>query len=294
MIKSMTAYAARTFEKEGLSVSVELRTYNSRYLDFVLRLPTQYRYFENKLKQLLSERLCRGRVEVALLVKDEQPPETALFEVDMEKAKAYCRALENLRETLDIPTPVSIELFTRNETFIRALEPETTGEREEVCIREAVHCCLDDLDAMRQQEGRNMSEDLAMRLNTIKALVADIQRQSEGVVKYYYERMQERIKEIIDSPEFLDEGRIVQEAAIMADKSDISEEIVRAESHIKQFRETMESGEPCGRKLNFLLQEFNREFNTIGAKTSLSGISEKVVEAKTELEKLREQVQNIE
>ncbi len=290
----MTAYAARTIERDGLSVSVEIRTYNSRYLDFVLRLPPPYRYFENKIKQFISERVCRGRIEVALLVKDVSPQESALFEVDIKKAKAYYNAFEQLRETLGIEIPLNIEIFTRNETFIKTLEPETPGEREEACIQEATSCCLEDLEAMRRQEGQSMADDLTARLNITETLVADIQGLSLDAVGHCYERLQERIAELVNNPALLDENRIAQEAAIMADKSDISEEIVRAESHIKQFRKTMESGVPCGRKLNFLLQEFNREFNTIGAKTSLSGISEKVVEAKTELEKLREQVQNIE
>lgn len=147
---------------------------------------------------------------------------------------------------------------------------------------------------MREKEGAFMATDLAGRLDCIEAMVVAIEAQADGLVDACYERLKNRIETLLNGNSIADEGRIAQEAAIIADKSDVSEEIVRARSHIEQFRAAMKAEDPCGRKLNFLLQEFNREFNTMGAKTGNIGISENVVAAKTELEKLREQIQNVE
>ncbi len=294
MIKSMTAYAEKSRNVDGLAVSLEIRTYNSRYLDFVFRLPGSYRYLENTIKQWVAERIGRGRVEIVLAVTDERSASAPLFQVDYPRAQAYYEALLALQQKLGIADAPRLELFARNEEFINPLEPEKPGKEEAAYIRDVFYACLDDLEQMRQQEGRHLAADLAARVDTIAGIVDGIRQQSADLVRHYYERLQERIAAILDGGNIADEGRLIQEAAIMADKSDISEELVRAESHIHQFRTTMAAKEPCGRKLNFLLQEFNREFNTIGAKAGLPEISKKVVEAKTELEKLREQVQNIE
>lgn len=298
MIKSMTAYAEKTKDVDGLQVTAEIRTYNSRYLDFVPRLPGPYRYLENSIKQAMSERISRGRVEVFLFIKDGRPQATTLFAVDEARALAYRDALQTLRAALGIEDPLRLSLFTRPDEFIKTADPEKPGEEEGALVLAVVNDCLDDLDIMRQQEGQHLAEDMASRIDIIEATVKIIAEKAAGLTDYYRTRITERLAELLDRPGTtgagLDESRLAQEVAILADKSDISEEIVRAESHINQFRETLKSDEPCGRKLNFLLQEFNREFNTIGSKSGLVDISEKVVAAKTELEKLREQVQNIE
>lgn len=294
MINSMTAYAEKTTEHEGLTVSVELKAYNSRYLDPLLRMPPAYRSFENQIKQLIAARISRGRVEFSLSVCDDRPSSVPAYHVDKARAAACCDALRTLQSETGIEGPIPMELVARTEGVITATEPDTPGDFEWGCIQATLNTALEALDSMRQTEGTFMAKDMTARLDRIESTVAAIEAASEGLVDACYERLKTRIETLLNGTGAVDEGRIAQEAAIVADKSDISEEIVRAKSHIDQFRSAMASSEPCGRKLNFLLQEFNREFNTMGAKTGNINISEKVVAAKTELEKLREQVQNVE
>ncbi|MDY6905644.1 MAG: YicC/YloC family endoribonuclease [Thermodesulfobacteriota bacterium] len=294
MIKSMTAYAEKTMERDGFTVTVELKTYNSRYLDPVLRMPSAYRSFENQIKQLIAENICRGRVEFFLTITDERPSAVPIYHVDKARATACYDALCELQAETGIEGDIPIDLVARTEGVITTAEPVNPGDAEWRHIAETLKAALDALNDMRATEGAFMGKDLAARLDRIEAMVVAIETQSEGLVDACYQRLQERITTLLQGTGALDENRIAQEVAMIADKSDVSEEIVRAKSHIDQFRSAMAENEPCGRKLNFLLQEFNREFNTMGSKTGNVDISEHVVAAKTELEKLREQVQNVE
>ena len=294
MIKSMTAYAEKTVATEHLTVACEIRTYNSRYLDIIPRIPAIYRSYENDLKQHIAGRIQRGRVEIGLTTAAGDAEDRCRFVVDPARADSYYQALSQLQERFGWKDVITLEMVARAEGVIRSEEFQASGEDDWPLIAEAVDGALTGIEEMRRQEGRVLAEDLMARLDVIQATVAYIKARSEGLTEDIYRRLQERITALTRDMVELDPARIAQEAALYADRADISEEIVRAESHVVQFKSAMASEEPCGRKLNFLLQEFNREFNTMGSKTGNPEISEKVVAVKTELEKIREQVQNIE
>lgn len=293
MIKSMTAYAAAERRSEAATVSVEIRTVNSRYLDLTLRLPALLQPLEERVKSRIGGRIARGRVEVRVQVED--PSEAAAaFEVDETKAAAYRRALDDLKNRFDLPGEVSLEMMAGVPGMIRLTEAETDVEPVWAVTAEALDAALDDLEAMRRKEGAFTAADLAERLDAIEAAIDQIAAESEGLLDHYRDRLSTRIAALTRGLVEIDPSRIAQEAAFLADRSDISEEISRARSHVAQFRAILADGEPAGRKLNFLLQEFNREFNTMGSKTGSTDVSHIVVQLKSELEKIREQVQNIE
>jgi len=293
MIKSMTAYAGADKNEDSLNVQIEIRTYNSRHLDMKMRLSPGYLPIEEKLKTLIAETVARGRVEVKVVIRDEA--ETSfLYEVDAGKARAFHKAIGELNDILGISGHFPYDLMVSRGEVIRPAETERDIPRAwkvvEPCVREA----LASLNGMRLREGAYIAEDFAMRLERIEGHLVDIRENSHGLLELYQNRLRERIARLTKDVVKIDAGRIEQEAALLADKSDISEEIVRAGSHIEQFRAIMAEDKPSGQKLNFLLQELNREFNTIGSKTGSADVSHLVVEVKSELEKLREQVQNIE
>jgi uncharacterized protein (TIGR00255 family) len=294
MIRSMTAFAETKTERNGFIVGSEIRAYNSRYLDVSIRLPLRYRHCEGDLKQMISQSIQRGRIEMAVHIRDEREQPSARYEVDAAKALGYYNALVKLRDTLHLNSEIPLDLVVRAEGVITTLEPETPGEFEWNCIRESVDMTIQALNEMRRKEGAFLAADLSARIDGLAAIVSFVRSQSADLMAEYYERIKERISGLIGEMVEIDETRIAQEAAFYVDKADISEEIVRAESHLEQFEKAMGDDLPCGRKLNFLLQEFNREFNTMGSKTGNPEVSEKVVAAKIELEKLREQVQNVE
>ncbi len=295
MIKSMTAYAEHTAGAGGVSVSVEIRTYNSRFLDVTIRLPANCRHFEPFIKEWVTDSLSRGRVEVFLNMNGK-PDGTnqPMFVVDRERAVACHAALEELRDTVGLSGAVPLDLVAGFDGVITQPEPEKPGEHELALVREAVLAALEGVNAMREKEGAFLADDLSRRIDLLEKNLDSIEGLSTGLVNTCFDRLKERIGAILEDMVELDEARLLQEAAIHADRCDISEEIVRARSHINQFRAAIAGKDACGRKLNFLLQELNREVNTLGSKSSDSRVSTMVVEMKAELEKIREQVQNIE
>jgi uncharacterized protein (TIGR00255 family) len=225
----------------------------------------------------------------------EDRSEAALsYDIDETKAEAYQNALLRLKNTLNLSGDIPLDLVASAHGIIKPAEtirdPETDWPIVSACLDQA----LDELIAMRRKEGAFMADDLASRLDFVKSALTDIETSASDITAQYRQRLLERITKLTEGQVVLDETRIAQEAAILADRSDISEEIVRSGSHIAQFRDIMAGDDPAGRKLNFLLQEFGREFNTMGAKAGSAAISHKIVEVKSELEKMREQVQNIE
>jgi uncharacterized protein (TIGR00255 family) len=293
MIKSMTAFARADAKEETLTVLIEIRAYNSRHLDLVLRIPQPYIMLENKVKTVISEWVTRGRIEVSLQIRDTAN-DAYVFEANLPRAKAYHRALEQLKSSFKIAGDIPLDLLAGAGDIIIAGDvdkhPDTFWPAIEKCLIRA----LKDLDAMRRQEGQYLADDLTRRMNYVKQGILNIEQESSDLVSHYQERLKTRIEALTRGLVELDPDRIALEAALLADKVDISEEIVRACSHIEQFHGIVDSDKPAGRKLNFLLQELNREINTIGAKTGKALVSHLVVDVKTELEKIREQVQNIE
>ena len=293
MIKSMTAFARAETKGETLMVLIEIRAYNSRYLDLVLRLPQHYTILENKVKAIISDWVTRGRLEVSIQIRDTSN-EAVTFEANLPRAKAYHRALEQLKSSFNIAGDIPLELLASAGDIIIAGEVDKKPDKFWPAIEECLLRALNDVDAMRRQEGQYLADDLTRRVKYIKQCILNIEQESSDLVSHYQDRLKNRIEALTKGLVELDPERIAQEAALLADKVDISEEIVRACSHIEQFFSIIDSDEPTGRKLNFLLQEINREINTIGAKTGKALVSHLVVDVKTELEKIREQVQNIE
>ena len=293
MIKSMTGFADCKMELNDISAFVEIRSYNSKHLDIALRTSYLYRSFEGKIKDLVSNKITRGRIEINLRVVNASENIYA-FDVNTGKAKSYHAALVKLKSLLDLPGQISLELLIGAGEMIKPAEVETDMAEEWILIDKAVNQALLDIDIMRQREGNFIAADFKKRLQYLRDSVDKIENESSELILFYQERLKERIAFLTKGVVEIDPGRIAQEASFLADKSDISEEIVRANSHIEQFITIMNSDEPAGRKLNFLLQEFNREFNTMGSKAGNTKVSHIIVEVKSELEKLREQVQNVE
>lgn len=293
MLKSMTAYARAENRSEQYEAVTEIRSYNSKNLDIALHCGRPYLPLEERIKAAVAAQVHRGRVELRIDIK-ELGDDGQAFEIDWPRANAYCDALQRLQRELNLPGGVSLDLLINAGGVIKPTEKERDLDPVwsvvEVCLLEA----LSALDRMRQREGEALAADFRRRLEDIENQLDMIRKASDGLLGIYQTKLLERIHILTQGNVDIDPGRIAQEAAFLADRSDISEEIVRAASHLEQFRRIVDGEEPAGRKLNFLLQEFNREFNTMGAKTSRTEIAHRVVDLKSELEKIREQVQNIE
>ena len=294
MLKSMTAYAFVERQDGDLTVSAEIRSYNSRYLDVVLRLPPGYAGFEDKLKGIVSAAMERGRVELRITVQDNSPQACA-FQVDFQRAEAYRTAVSQLNTHLKLGSEtLSLEFLSGVPGVIQPADVRGDADARWALTEVTVGEALAELNRMRLKEGEFTGRDLSQRLDFIDGHLNDIESAAADMVIQYRDKLRSRIETLTQGLVEIDPSRLAQEAAIVADRSDISEEIVRARSHVQQFRALMESDEPAGKKLNFLLQEFNREFNTMGAKVGLAALAHVIVDIKSEIEKLREQVQNIE
>jgi uncharacterized protein (TIGR00255 family) len=289
----MTAYASSENTKDQLTVSIEIRSYNSRYLDIFLRAPHGYLCLEDKIKSMISDNVSRGRIEIKLQITDDSEDAYG-FDIDEPKALAYINVLSKLKNKFNINADISLDLLVNTGGVIKPVE---TSKDMDICwdsIKTRLSTALDDLNAMRKKEGDFIAKDFTNRLDFIEKSIGQIKKDSGNLLSHYQERLKERIAALTKGLIDIDPARIAQEAAFFADRSDISEEILRVESHMKEFRAIMDSEESAGRKLNFLLQEFSREFNTMGAKAGNSNVSHTIVTVKSELEKIREQVQNIE
>ena len=293
MIKSMTGYAIAEKVGEQFDATVEIRSYNSRHLDIVLRGLQGYNGLEDRVKAIINDRLVRGRIEIKIKVSE---PENAavVFEIDQPKAAAFLDAVRQLQNEYEVSGSASIDLLIGTGGVLRPVQTELDLEIIWPVLEKCLVEALDNLNKMRTREGDYISSDLEGRLDRVADLLDQISTSAEGLLDHYQNRLKERLSALTRGTVELDEARVTQEAAFLADRSDISEEIVRAGSHIAQFRQYMAAPEACGRKLNFLLQELNREFNTMGAKVGNASTAHLIVEAKSEFEKIREQVQNIE
>jgi len=293
MIKSMTGFARSEKIEEPVEIMTEIRSYNSKNLDINLRIPHDYLLLEEKIKRFISDRISRGRIEIRIEVKNNVNNNRE-FDIDEEKATAYYNALMRLKNFLKIDSGIPFDIIAGAEGVIKPAVIVKNVEAEWPLIKDALEDAVCRLDEMRLKEGEFIAGDFTTRFEGIEKSLRHIENESRDLSFYYKERLKERISLLAGDNVDLDAGRIAQEAAFLADRCDISEEIVRARSHISQFYLIMNSGEPAGRKMNFLLQELNREFNTIGSKTEKAIVSHTVVDVKSEIEKIREQVQNIE
>ncbi len=292
MISSMTGYGRGEVSKNRTSVVVEIRTVNSRYLEVNLRIPGSLSMRENEMKEIIRKSLSRGKINVSVTISRGNDTETPL-RINEPAAKAYHALLTSLRKSLKIRDEVTLDHLLK---FPEVLETDGAGDLDEAewtLARQALAKALEGTAKMRSKEGMELKKDVVARLRFIEKKVGDIEKRSGARVPEEKERMRLRLAELIEERSVIDEKRLEQELAIYADKLDMTEECVRFRSHMTFFRTTMEEESP-GRKLNFLVQEMNREVNTMGSKANDATIAQTVVVVKEELEKIREQLQNIE
>lgn len=295
MVKSMTGYGRAREVRNGRSITVEVRSVNNRYLDCTIKMPRAYIFAEDGLKSLVQKYVSRGKVDVFVTVENQGAEETVVT-LNEPLVKSYLDALRHLMQlgggyispeigcAADVARLPDVLTVTKAEEDLETLSEDLCAVLEET---------LKAHTAMREKEGARLAEDIRRRLDTLEALTQLVEARSPQTVAEYREKLLARMQEVLQSTT-IDEGRILTEAAIFADKVAVDEETVRLRSHLGQLREMLESGVPVGRKLDFLIQEVNRESNTIGSKCSDLQIARDVVELKAEIEKIREQVQNIE
>ncbi|MDI9505712.1 MAG: YicC family protein [Clostridiales bacterium] len=291
-MRSMTGYGRSMVRRDGRELTVELKSVNHRFLDIYFRMPRFFGFAEDTIRKLLSSRLSRGHVDVFMTYRNLREDARAV-RADRALYLAYAKALEDMIGMCgSIPDDRSLMKLAMLPDVLVVTEAEEDLEALNALIAEAVTGALDILVAMREREGESLKEDLSERLARLEQMRQEIGSRYPDTVKEYEERLRQRIEELLDVP--VDQTRLLQEVAIMADRSAISEELVRLDSHFAQMREMLENGQAVGRKLDFLVQELNREVNTISSKSQDIHITRLVVAGKAEIEKIREQTQNVE
>lgn len=292
MIKSMTGFGRAVNEIDGYVITVELRSVNHRYFDFSSRVPRQYGFLDEKLKSYINSRVSRGKVECNVFI-EALDTETANVVVNKTLAGAYVKALKEIATEYDLKEDFGASTISRFNDVLVLRKEEEDEEKLWGYVKDVCSSAIDKFVEMREVEGAKMRDDIFSRGQFILDCVSYIEERSPQTVKEYNDKLIERVHELIGDVT-LDEARIIQEVAIYADKVAVAEETVRLRSHIEQLNAFINSNEPVGRKLDFLVQEINRESNTIGSKANDVDIARKVVDIKAEVEKIREQIQNIE
>ncbi|EFM24494.1 YicC/YloC family endoribonuclease [Peptoniphilus duerdenii] len=291
-MKSMTGYGMALVKSENYMTKVEVKSVNSRYLELNLRVPKDFMSIEDKIRQEVKSKLKRGKVDLYLSY-DVQNPDLQELSINKDLAKAYYRDMEDLRNTLEIEEKITLKDIVFLEGVLKKSSTNETDKELLNQVLQTVRVAVENLDEMRIAEGENLKEDLKTKVVNIEEIVEEIKLLSPKVIEENEKKLTENIYERLKE-EDLDLPRLTTELAIMADKLSIDEEITRLTSHISQFNDIIKDTDSVGRKIDFLLQEFNREANTIGSKTTSSEILKLVVNLKSEIEKLREQIQNIE
>ncbi len=292
MLKSMTAYGRAESLRGATEYVAEIRSGNNRYREIILRIPQGLQIFEDRIRSIVSSRLNRGRIEVSIQVKNNNDKGLSL-ELNRPLVKAYIEIFNELNKELGCTQPVDISFFSQLKDAVivkqDSVYPENLWPELEHVIDEA----MVSLDAMRTNEGVALEKDFLERLDRIARYVKEIRSRAKVAIEENRDKLMQRIHRLIEGIE-ISEDRLMQEIAFMAERSDITEELIRIESHLEQFRSYMKREDVVGRRLDFLVQEINREVNTVGSKAADSFISQLAVEIKAELEKLREQIQNVE
>ena len=291
-MKSMTGYGMALVKSENYMTKVEVKSVNSRYLELNLRVPKDFMSIEDKIRQEVKSKLKRGKVDLYLSY-DVQNPDLQELSINKDLAKAYYRDMEDLRNTLEIEEKITLKDIVLLEGVLKKSRTNETDKELLNQVLQTVRVAVENLDEMRIAEGENLKEDLKTKVVNIEEIVEEIKLLAPKVIEENEKKLTENIYERLKE-EDLDLPRLTTELAIMADKLSIDEEITRLTSHISQFNDIIKDTDSVGRKIDFLLQEFNREANTIGSKTTSSEILKLVVNLKSEIEKLREQIQNIE
>ncbi|MCI9476109.1 MAG: YicC family protein [Emergencia sp.] len=294
MIKSMTGFGRGEYNDGKRSIIVEIKSVNHRYCDISVRMPRRYSFVEDKVKNTVKEKIKRGKVDVSIMVENLTENDVNI-KLNTMLAQQYLDNLKALQASFELPGEITLQYVAGLPDVLKAI-PDVDDEEEMTrCILTPVREAASNLEAMRSVEGEKLAADLVMRGGIIKDLVDRIEERAAEVPKAYTEKLRERIKELIGNSVTVPEDRILVEAAIFADKCSIAEELTRLNSHMDQMKEIIEkSSQPDGKKLDFLVQEMNREANTIGSKANDIAVTNLMLQVKAEIEKIREQVQNIE
>ncbi|HCI22432.1 MAG TPA: YicC family protein [Clostridiales bacterium] len=288
----MTGYGSAKGSVEGQEITVELKSVNNRYLDCSVRLPRNFLFAEDTVKQAVSTGVSRGKVDVFVSAQASQDSGTVVS-VNEELARGYRDAVARIGETLGLESGLNAFSLARFPDVLTVERRELDKDKAAAALSEITAKAVEEFNAMREREGERLRRDMLGKLETIEGLVSVVEERSPQTVKEYRERLEARLRDIL-ADRSLDEQRVITEAAIFADRTAVDEETVRLRSHIAQFRTMLEEGSPIGRKMDFLVQEFNRESNTIGSKCSDASLAKVVVDLKSEIEKIREQLQNVE
>lgn len=291
MIKSMTGYGKANLSKNLREYQIEIKSVNHRYLDISVKMPKNLSYLEEIIKKEISTKIKRGKIDVFITFENNST-EGKEIKINTELAKMYIEQLKELAEKENILADIQV---TEVSKYPDVLNIQTNQEDETIKdeILETVQMAVENLVQMRQVEGKQISKDLLKRLENIQTKVNEISNLSTGLIEEYIVKLEERIKQILKDQE-IDQSRLAQEVVIYADKCSIQEEVTRLNSHISQFKTMLNSDEAIGKKLDFIIQEMNRETNTIGSKANNLNITNGVIDIKAEIENIREQVQNIE
>ena len=289
----MTGYGAAKGNLAGLALRLELKSVNNRYLDCSVRLPRNLMFAEEAVKAKVQEHISRGKTDVFVTLENAEDGGVAEVKVNEALAKGYVEAIRAVAQVFGLDGEVPALALCRMPDVLSLEKRDLDAEAVTAGLSALAEEALAGFDVMRVREGEKLSEDIAGRLDTVERLVAEVEARSPETVKEYREKLYRKMCEVLERPA-VDEQRILLEAAVYADKVAVDEETVRLRSHVAQMRALLEAGSPIGRKMDFLVQEFNREANTIGSKCADSAITRTVIELKSEIEKIREQIQNIE
>ena len=292
MVKSMTGYGRAVETVNGREFTVEIRSVNNRYLDCTVKLPRSFSFAEEAVKAAVKAAVSRGKVDVYISVRSETEADVQVT-LNKPVLEGYLAAMRQMVADYGVKDDISVSTLSRMSDVFVVDKPKADEDQLKADLLSVVDKALLAYDAMRVTEGLALENDLRSRANTILELVAQVEELNPKTVSDYRKRLEEKMREVLENKS-IDESRILTEAAIFADKVAVDEETVRLRSHISQLREMLDKGGAVGRKLDFLIQEFNREANTIGSKCSDIEIARHVVDVKAEIEKIREQVQNLE
>ena len=292
MIKSMTGYGSAKGQAGNLQISVEVKSVNNRYLDASVRMPRSFLFAEDAVKSAIGRHISRGKVDMFINV-DSSAADDVNVKINEALLKGYIDAIGLISEKYGLENDLTAVSAGRFPDILSVEKKDLDAEEISAGLVAVAEQALRDFDAMREREGEKLCADVLSKLETISSLVSTVEKESPRTVEAYQNRLREKISEVLSSAG-VDENRILAEAAIYADRVAVDEETVRLRSHMSQLRSMLAGGSPIGRKIDFLIQEFNREANTIGSKCQNSDIAHVVVELKSEIEKIREQIQNIE
>lgn len=292
MIKSMTGFGAGDAETADFKVHIEVKAVNQRFLETNYHMPYSMNMFENQLTKKIKEYASRGKLDINIRFQDLRD-KAVTVKVDKGLVAAYGQALQEISSQLELSAPVTAAQIASYPDVLKLNEENADLEAAQPVLMQAMEQALESFVAMREAEGQNIQRDLLAKIGTLENFVGELEKLAPEIVAAYRQRLENLLREYL-AKEDIEESRIIQEVALFTDKVNYTEETVRLRSHFDQFRQIITAGEPVGRKLDFLIQEMNREINTVASKANSAGAAQFVVDVKSEIEKIREQIQNIE